>query len=237
MRTSKRAVGCRPSRLLSSIGALAYVVGVADAAAAVPEFGRFHAALVAQDMEVARAFIAAFPSSPLVEDLIEMLPRPLAQGVCADLPSGAARAQEACHKSNLRVGMRDPWGDPIVTGEADIAPAAGPADRTKALANARARPAGTTGERPAGVLARILPPGLEQNAAADEDDKPATPAARKEADATPKARRDPAPPAPRLGGDPGSDPGSASSPLSHGGDPGSDPGGGAGGEAGRDSHN
>ena len=231
MRTSKRAVGCRPSRLLLSIGVAACAMGGADAAAAIPEFGRFHAALVAQDKEAALAFIAAFPASPLIEDLIEMLPRPLAQGVCADLPNGAARAQDVCRRSSLRVGSRDPWGD------ADIAPAAGPAERTKALANARARPTGTTGERPAGVLARILPPGLEQNAAADEDDKPATTAARKETDATPKARRDPAPPAPRLGGDPGSDPGSASSPSSHGGDPGSDPGNGAGGDAGRDSHN
>src|SRR5262245_66621125 len=100
MRTSKRAVGCRPSRLLLSIGALACVAGAADAAAAIPEFGRFHAALVAQDKDAALAFIAAFPSSPLVEDLIEMLPRPLAQDVCADLPSGAGRAQDACCKSD-----------------------------------------------------------------------------------------------------------------------------------------
>ena len=265
MRTSKRAVGkravgCRPPRLLLSIGALAGVVGAADATAAIPEFGRFHAALVAQDKQAALAFIAAFPSSPLVEDLIEMLPRPVAQDVCADLPSGAARAQEACRKADLRVGARDLWGEPIVTddsdvapaapqasaedttesglGDADIAPAAGPAAPMKAVANARARPAGTTGERRSGAIVTILPPGLEQNAAADEeDDKPATTSAHKEADATPKARRDPAPPAPRLGGDPGSDPGAASSPSSHGGDPGSDPGNGAGGDAGRDSHN
>src|SRR5262245_40155755 len=124
MRTSKRAVGRRPSRLLFSIGTVACAIGAAEAKAAIPEFGRFHAALVAQDEQAALAFIAAFPSSPLVEDLIEMLPRPVAQGVCADLPSGAARAQEACRKSNMAVGARDLWGDPLVTGESDVAPAA-----------------------------------------------------------------------------------------------------------------
>jgi hypothetical protein len=234
-------------------------MGAADTAAAIPEFTRFHAALVSQDKQAALAFIAAFPSSPLVEDLIEMLPRPVAQDVCGDLPSGAGRAQDACRKSNMRVDTRDLWGEPIVTddsdvapaapqasaedttesgiGDTDIAPAAGPAAPTKALASARARPEGTTGERQAGAIVTILPPSLEQSAAAEEDDKPATSSARKEAEAAPKARRDPAPPAPRLGADPGSDPGAASSPSSHGGDPGSDPGSGAGGEGGRDSHN
>jgi hypothetical protein len=259
MHTSMGAVGWRLSRLLLSIGVLACAISAADAATETPEFGRFRAALVARDEQVALAFIAAFPSSPLVEDLIEMLPRLVAQGVCADLPSGAARAQDACRKSNIPVGAHDLWGDPIVTddsdvapterqaseegssesgiGDADIAPMAGPAAPTKARANARARPAGTTGEREIGAVVAI-PPILEQNAAVDEeDDKPTTTSTRKEAAATPKARRDRALPAPRLGGDPGSDPGAASSPSSHGGDPGSDPGSGAGGEAGRDSHN
>ena len=248
--------------------------------------------------------LGVVPDHPdlLVNDLIKLLRPEVAQQVCADLPSGATRAQEAC-QSDVRLGTRDLWGDetqPIPTGGSDvepeslpsaqdvaeseigdtaqsdvhlgtrdlwgdktqsiptggsdvepeslpsahdvaesqigdaaISPAAGPAAPTPELASARSHPTGTTGEHNT-----VLLPSFEDGPTASEDDKPTTTTARKEPKAATKPHHDPAPPAPSLGSDPGSDPGSASSPSSLGGDPGSDPGSsGSGGNAGRDSHN
>jgi hypothetical protein len=259
MRTSKRAA-LGQSRLILSVSTLACVMGATDAAAATSEFESFHAAIVSEDKQAALAFIDAFPASPLVDDLIEMLPPEVAQAVCADVPSGVARAQDACRKSAMRLGARDLWGEWILTDDSDLAPAspqpsaedtsesgagdtaispaAGPAAPapTPTLASARSRPTGTTGERSAKAMTIILPPSLEE-AVASEDDKPTTTAARKEAEPAPKPKRDRAPAALRPGGDPGSDLGTPSPPSSRGADPGSDPGSDSDGDAGRDSHN
>jgi len=248
MRTSRRTVRLRQSRLMLGIGALGCLMGAAEAGAAIsPEFESLHAAIVAQDKDAALAFISRFPSSPLADDLIAMLPPAVAQGVCADLPSGAARAEAACRKSDMRVGIHDPGGgNPILAdkdgdagaGALGLSPAAGAARPARGLATARSRPAGATGERALSETAMVLPPSLEDGPAAPEDDKPAAKAARKEPPAAPKRHREPAPPAPTpgLGSDPGSDPGAATMPSSFGSDPGSDPKGQSKGDDGRDSH-
>jgi hypothetical protein len=236
MRTSWWTVRRQQCRLLLGIGALACAMGAGEAAAAYSEIESLHLAIVSRDKQAALAFIRTFPASPLVDDLIEMLPPEVAQQVCADLPSGAGRAQDACRSADRRLATRDPGGE-SGGGESAIASAAGPAARAQALAGARARPTGTTGERSAASMAMVLPPGLEDGAPAPEDDAVATTAVRKEAKEVPKPHRDKAAPAPRLGGDPGSDPGAASSPSSYGADPGSDPGSASNGDAGRDSHN
>jgi hypothetical protein len=235
MRATKSAVR-QQSRLILGISALACMMGATDAAAAAyAEFESFHLAVVSRDKDAARAFIDAFPSSPLIDDLFVMLPPEVARDVCADLPGGGTAAQDACRKSDMPIGPREFAESGM--GDDAISPAAGADARRQQLASARSRPAGTTGERPAGSIARILPPSSQDSPAASDDDNRTTQTARKEAVEAPKARREAAPPAPRLGSDPGSDPGSASSPSSQGGDPGSDPGSGSGGDAGRDSHN
>lgn len=235
MRTSKRTVRPQQSRLILSLGALACLTAAADAAAAIPEFANFHSALVARDKQAALAFITAFPASPFVDDLIVMLPPEVARAVCADLPSGGARAEDACRKSDMPIGPRAFAESGMDEGA--ISPAAGSDARRQQLAGARSRPAGATGERPGSAMARILLPNSQDNPAASEDDNRTTRTARKEDEAAPEARRAAAPPAPRVGADPGSDPGAASSPSSHGKDPGSDPGNESGGGADRDSHN
>jgi hypothetical protein len=210
------------------------MMGAADAGAAYSEFESFHLAVVSRDKQTARDFIDAFPSSPFIDDLFVMLPREVARDVCADLPGAGTVAQDACLKSDMPIGPRAFAESGM--GDAEISPAAGGDARRQQLASARSRPAGTTGERPAGSIARILPLSAQDAPAESEDDSRTTKSARKEAEAAPKARREAAPPAPRLGSDPGSDPGSASAASSHGKDPGSDSGSGAGGDA-RDSHN
>jgi hypothetical protein len=233
MRAPKSAVR-RQSPLLLGVTALACAMGATDAAAAYTEFESFHLAVVSRDERAALAFIDAFPASPLIDDLIVMLPRAVAQEVCADLPGGGTPAQDACRKSDIAPGPHA-FAD-SGAGDAAIAPAAGPGGGRQEPAEARPRPAGATGERPAGAMARLLLPGAADSPAAAAGGSRTTQTARQEADPAPRAHRAAAPPAPRLGGDPGSDPGGASSPSSLGGDPGSDAGSGAGGGA-RDSHN
>jgi hypothetical protein len=239
--------------LILGFGAVA--LGAREAPAATAEFDSFHAALVAQDKQAALAFIGAYPASRLVDDLIEMLPRAVAQAVCGDLPSDSGTAQDACRKTHLRVVVRDLWGEPILTNDSDLAAAAPPpsgedtsdsgvGDSTiapaagsaaPALASARARPDGTTGERGASTAALILPPPrLEDSAPAPEDDGPAANRPTREKKPTPD--RGPISVS-GVGGDPGSDAGGDSSPTSHGKDPGSDSGSDAGGDGGHESHN
>jgi hypothetical protein len=223
------------SRLILGISSLLCMMGATEATAAYSEIESFHLAVVSRDKQTARAFIDAFPSSPLIDDLFVMLPREVTRDVCAELPGGGTPAEDACLKSSMPLGPRE-FAESGV-GDAAISPAAGSDARRQQLASARSRPTGTTGERPAASMARILPPSAQDSPAASEDDSGTTKTARKEAVEAPKARREAAAPAPRLGSDPCSDPGAASSPSSHGGDPGSDPGSGSGGDAGRDSHN
>jgi len=235
MRASN-STGRRRARVILGMSALACMMGARDAAAAYSEFESFHLAVVSRDKHTARAFIDAYPSSPFIDDLFVMLPREVARDVCADLPGGGTAAQDACLKSDMPIGPREFAESGM--GDDSISPAAGSDARRQQLASARSRPTGTTGERPASSIARILPPSAQDSPAASEDDSRTKRTARKETEAAPKARREAAPPTPRLGSDPGSDPGGASSPSSHGGDPGSDPGSGSGGgDAGRDSHN
>jgi hypothetical protein len=234
MRTPGSAVRRQP-RLLVSISALACMAGATDAAAAYTEFESFHLAVVSRDEQAALAFIDAFPASPLIDDLIVMLPRAVAQEVCADLPGGGIPAQDACRKSDIPPGPRA-FAD-SGAGDAAISPAAGPGGGRQELGEARPRSAGATGERSVGAMARLLLPSAPDSPAAAADGSRTIETARQEADAAPTAHRAAAPPAPRLGGDPGSDPGAASSPSSLGGDPGSDPGSGTGGGGARDSHN
>src|SRR5262245_62077303 len=117
MRTCRRTVRRRPSRLLLCAGALGVSIGVGDAAAAIPEFVELHAAIVSQDKESALVFIRAFPTSPLLDDLIAMLSPTVAQAVCADLPVGAGPAQAACRTAHLRVGTRGHWGQTVFIAE------------------------------------------------------------------------------------------------------------------------
>lgn len=209
-------------------------MGAADAAAAIPEVESLHTAIVTRDKQAALAFIDRFPASPLVDDLIAMLPREVAQAVCADLPSGATRAQQACRKWDLRRGARGGpgAGDDGDAGRGDGATS--PDAPGQALAGARSRSAGTTGERAA--VARLPPPRLEDSATTPADDERAIErarTARREAEAAPQPERNRAPLIARRGRDPGS----ASPPSSRGKDSGSDPGSESGGDTGRDSHN
>jgi len=224
--------GGRRLRLLLSSMALACLLGAPDARAAYTEFENFHLAVVSRDEQVALGFIAAFPASRFVDDLMVMLPPQLARQLCADLPDGATRAQTACRRADLPVGPRAFAEGGM--GDDAISPAAGPEMRGQQLASARARPAGATGERTAAAMARILPPGAPTVASADDDGPTAT--AGRAAEPAPKARQAPAPSVTGLGGDPGSDGGGTSAPTSHGKDPGSDSGGDAG-SGGRDSRN
>lgn len=221
MRTSQGTVWRRKARRVLGIAALGCLMGAAEAGAAIsPEFESLHAAIVAQDEDAALTFINSFPSSPLVDDLIAMLPPAVAQRVCADLPDGAARAQAACRKADMRAGAGDRRGGPLLAGK-DRDAAAGARGLSPAAARgfaaARSRSVGATGERTLGATAMVLPPGLEDSPAAPEDDAPVAKAVRKEPQPAPKRPRaaPPAAPAP---------------------DPESDPKGESGGNDGRDSH-
>jgi len=236
-------------QLLLSIGMLACMTGAAGAATPSAEFVSFHAAIVSQDKPTALAFIRGFPSSLLVDHLIKLLPREVAQQVCDDLPSGAARARDACRKANMRVVVRDLWGEPIDADQGDVAPeaprgpardvsepAAGDTDTSAAapaqeLASARSSPAGTTGERTVDPAIVIVPPSTADSPATEEDD-PAAPAGEGPKAKTAATEPDPGP----AGKAPGAL-ASGSSPSSSGAGPGSNSGSGSGGNAGRDSHN
>jgi len=257
MRSAKRVDQPHRIVLISCLSAVAGALCAAPAAAAATaEFDSFHAALVAQDKQAALAFIGTYPASRFVDDLIEMLPRAVAQEVCDDLPSGSTKAQDACRKTHLRVVVRDLWGEPMLTNESDLAaaapppsgedtsdsgvgdsaisPAAGPVAPMRELASARAGSEGTTGERGASAVTVILPPRLADSAPAPEDDAPAPSNPTREK----KPATDRGPIAVSgVGGDPGSDSGGDSSPASHGKDPGSDSGSDAGTDGGHDSHN
>jgi hypothetical protein len=265
MRTSNRIVQFRQSRLILSISALVCITSATDAAAATSELDSFEAAVTSQDKRAALAFIDEFPSSHLVGDLIELLRPEVAHEVCADLPSSARSALDACKRLDVRFAIpqtaseepepipsREPAMEPeplqssaqdaaAEAGISDTAmsPAAGPAPPAQELASTTSRSRGTTGERSASPISIPLLPRLADNTVAAEDDKRAKrPAPKEEPEKAPKKKQkdDPAPPAPSLGSDPGSDPGSAPSPSSGGSDPGSDPGSDSGGNAGKDSH-
>jgi hypothetical protein len=221
--------------MIVSVSALAGMMGVPDARAAYSEFESFHLAVVSRDKQTALAFIEAFPRSPLIDDLIVMLPRAVAQEVCAGLPGGGARVEDACRRSTMPSGPRDVADSG--TGDAAMAPAAGPDAGKRELAGAGSRPTGAAGEQPAGSTARVLLPSAPDSPAAAEDDSRKTQTARTDAETAPKARGAAAPPGPRPGSDPGSDPGSVSPPSRWGSDPGSDSGSESGRGAARDSHN
>ena len=179
MRVSRRILRRLPSRLLLSIGVLACMTGVGVAAAPSAEFDSFHAAIVAQDKRTALAFIRGFPSSLLVDHLIKLLPREVAQEVCAELPSKATRAQIACRNANMGGVARDLWGQPVTAAETGIpqdapqppsrvaafasVPDADTAPAPQEVVGSQALPAGSTGERP--VDARAGSAGNDRAAA------------------------------------------------------------------------
>lgn len=100
-----------------SLGVVAMPID--DAIAELSEIDVFEQAIASGTEEGVLDFLEAFPSSHLVNDLMELLPPDLAVGVCAGLPDGVgSAARRACSRLQEAVAS---------------APAAGPsADRASA---------------------------------------------------------------------------------------------------------
>jgi len=241
MRIAAGIGGLRASAWRVGLGLLAAALG-GRAAAVPPEFPSFHRAVVEQDAQTARAFIAAFPDSPLIADLIVMLPPATAQEVCTGLPAdGAAAVAAACRRAALLVATGGMDGDRLDPDRRDQQGAdrrsasnggdgaggarSGAGARGELVADAGASPTA----RALTLVAVAAPPG----AAAAAKDRPAAQADPPTAEPAGTPQRDAAPAAPRIGSDPGSDPGAAAKPSTHDSDAGS---GGGGGNAGKDSH-
>jgi hypothetical protein len=183
--------------------------------AATSEIDAFDAAVTAQNKRLALAFIDGFPSSQLVPTLIELLRPEVAQEVCATLPSGATRAEEAC-QSLATAQDQYPSGTGVVdsgTSAAALSPQAGPVTRSKVFVSETTRSDGNV-DPPA-----LMPPLSEAGDEAESDETKANrPATTKD---TPKPHRDGPIAVSGVGGDPGSgDTGGANSVATHGKDPG-----------------
>jgi hypothetical protein len=250
--------------LLLSACALACTIAATDAAAATSELDSFEAAVASQTKQAALAFIGEFSSSHLVGDLIELLRPEVAHEVCADLPSSAASALDACRKLDVRLATPQTASEepqPILSREstvepeplqssahdaaadsqisdAAISPGAGTSEPTRALASARSR-RGTTGEHSGEktVVVPLVPRLADSSPESDDDTHAKKPASTEEPEKKVPKSQQSASSDPFPGSDPGSDPGSASSPSSQGKDPGSDPGSDSGNDGDRDSHN
>lgn len=243
MRIAAGIGGLRASAWRLGLGLLAAAGGGRAAAALPPEFPSFHLAVVEQDARTARAFIAAFPDSPLIADLIVMLPPATAQEVCAGLSAdGAPAVAAACQRAALLVatgGMDGNRLDPDRGLGIDRRSASNGGDGAaggRFGAGARgevvaAAAANTTARALTLVVALTAAPG----SAAPAKDSSAARADPAAADSAGKAQSDPASVGPRLGGDPGSDPGVAAAPSRHDSDAGGD-GDGSGGNGAKDSH-
>jgi hypothetical protein len=244
MRIAAGTGGLQASAWRLGLGLLAAAGGRCEAAALPPEFPSFHLAVVEQDARSARAFIAAFPDSPLIADLIVMLPPATAQEVCAGLPAdGAPAVAAACHRAALLVATGGMDGDRLDPDRRDglgvdrrsAGNGGDGAGGARLGAGARgevvAAAAANTTARALTLVASTAGPG----SAAPAKDRSAAPADPAATDPAGEAQSDRAPAGPRPGRDPGSDPGVAAAPSSHDSDAGSD-GGGSGGSGAKDSH-
>jgi hypothetical protein len=228
-----------------------------DTEAAMSEIDSFEAAVMSPDKEAALTFIEQFRSSHLVDDLIELLRPEVAHDVCANLPSGAAGAREACQRIATRLAAPHTateksqqipsWklGDPperlqgsvqAPTSASGIRDDSSSSESTMALRTQgsidRVSTSDTSREGQSKTAVIPLPPKLGDRSAPRKQ-------SREEPEKAPKPTHgvslsdDPFP-----GGDPGSgDTGGANSPQTHGSDPGSgDPGDGSDTASDHDSH-
>jgi hypothetical protein len=114
---------------LSAIGA------PTGALAELSEIDGFEQALNSGTAEGALDFVAAFPSSHLVNDLFELLPPDIAAAACAGLPNSAgSAAHRACENLKEAISIVPAAGTPA----AGVLPAAGEAVEEEATTTSRA---------------------------------------------------------------------------------------------------